>query len=195
MGVAICENRTCSRLSDRCPLLHRTPHELYDQWIRGDKSAAPLPASSPSSQLPPQLHLDDLGQLKLVDAEVRGFHFTAATNAKVSDGVGSLPLRVPDDFLCPISGQIMSDPVITTCGHSYDRTSIERWFQERGAAQCSYTDPKTNMALDAPLLIPNHTLRSVIQHFVASVSTTVVRLPPKQTVDEGAPVKSLESIV
>ncbi|XP_050909301.1 U-box domain-containing protein 40 [Lathyrus oleraceus] len=31
----------------------------------------------------------------------------------------------PQEFLCPISGSLMSDPVIVSSGHSFDRTSIQ----------------------------------------------------------------------
>lgn len=36
----------------------------------------------------------------------------------------------PHEFLCPISGTIMEDPVITSNGEIYDRKSIESWKNE-----------------------------------------------------------------
>ncbi|KAM2043587.1 hypothetical protein TB1_036260 [Malus domestica] len=36
--------------------------------------------------------------------------------------------RFPDDFKCPTSLEIMSDPVILSSGHTFDRASIQRWL-------------------------------------------------------------------
>eukprot|EP01046_Picozoa_sp_COSAG06_P097819 COSAG06_NODE_43915_length_368_cov_0.319703_1_plen_59_part_00 len=32
----------------------------------------------------------------------------------------------PQEFLCPISQQLMRDPVFTDAGHTYERSDIER---------------------------------------------------------------------
>ena len=35
----------------------------------------------------------------------------------------------PSNFFCPISQEMMHDPVITMDGHSYEREQIESWFR------------------------------------------------------------------
>lgn len=37
---------------------------------------------------------------------------------------------VPNDYLCPITGQVMLDPVRIPCGHIFDRIAIMRWAQQ-----------------------------------------------------------------
>lgn len=37
-------------------------------------------------------------------------------------------IEVPKYFICPISLQIMKDPVTTITGITYDRDSIEHWL-------------------------------------------------------------------
>ncbi|KAM0021661.1 putative transcription factor C2H2 family [Helianthus debilis subsp. tardiflorus] len=70
----------------------------------------------------------------------------------------------PDDFKCPISLEIMSDPVILSSGHTFDRSSIQRWL-DKGHRTC----PITKLPLsDNPSLIPNHALRSLISNYTAS---------------------------
>ncbi|GAA0159715.1 ubiquitin-protein ligase [Lithospermum erythrorhizon] len=65
---------------------------------------------------------------------------------------------VPEDLRCPISLELMSDPVIISSGHTFDRSSIQRWF-DSGHRTC----PITKLPIpDPPTLIPNHTLRSLI---------------------------------
>ncbi|KAF5742217.1 U-box domain-containing protein 8 [Tripterygium wilfordii] len=72
-----------------------------------------------------------------------------------------MAIQFPDDFKCPISLELMTDPVILTSGHTFDRASIQRWL-DAGHRTC----PITNLALpDYPSLIPNHALRSLISNY------------------------------
>lgn len=66
---------------------------------------------------------------------------------------------VPAHFLCPISMQLMRDPVTVSTGITYDRESIERWL-----FSCKHdTCPVTKQVLTGIDLTPNHTLRRLIQ--------------------------------
>ena len=62
-----------------------------------------------------------------------------------------------ESFICPITNEIMVDPVICSDGHSYERAAIERWFN-RG----NNSSPTTNEQLPNINLIPNHNLRQAI---------------------------------
>jgi tetratricopeptide (TPR) repeat protein len=62
-----------------------------------------------------------------------------------------------EHFMCPISLEIMEDPVMTVDGSSYERASIEAWFQKTDR------DPLTNEIVTSKALIPNKTLKSAIQ--------------------------------
>lgn len=69
--------------------------------------------------------------------------------------------QFPDDFKCPISLEIMSDPVILPSGHTFDRPNIQRWL-DAGHRTC----PLTKLPLpEHPSLIPNHALRSLISNY------------------------------
>ncbi|KAK6149819.1 hypothetical protein DH2020_017344 [Rehmannia glutinosa] len=79
--------------------------------------------------------------------------------------------QLPDDFKCPISLEIMSDPVILSSGHTFDRASIQRWL-DAGHRTC----PITKLPLpEPPTLIPNHALRSLISNY------TLVSFPLPQS--------------
>ena len=65
--------------------------------------------------------------------------------------------RVPDEFRCPITCEVMDDPAICADGHTYERAAIERWLRQRG------TSPKTNALLPSRAVLPNHNLRGVIE--------------------------------
>ena len=61
-----------------------------------------------------------------------------------------------EHFICPISLEIMEDPVITADGSSYERASIEVWFKKTDR------DPLTNEIVASKALIPNKALKSAI---------------------------------
>ncbi|XP_022135985.1 putative E3 ubiquitin-protein ligase LIN-1 isoform X2 [Momordica charantia] len=63
-------------------------------------------------------------------------------------------VRPPKDFVCPITGQIFSDPVTLETGQTYERKAIQEWLK-RGNTTCPITRqplsstvlPKTNYVL------------------------------------------------
>jgi hypothetical protein len=87
------------------------------------------------------------------------------------DKIGTIPLdpsilaslidtdSIPHEFFCCISQDVMSDPVKTIDGHTYDRSSIERWFGEHS------TSPLTGLRLSSKGLVPNNNLRKIIEEF------------------------------
>ena len=68
---------------------------------------------------------------------------------------------IPQEFICPITGEIMEDPVSTIDGNSYERAAIERWFATR-----RITSPLTGARLGTTVLTPNLTLRRAIVEFI-----------------------------
>ncbi|CAN6549572.1 unnamed protein product [Malus baccata var. baccata] len=64
---------------------------------------------------------------------------------------------IPDDFICPISLELMRDPVIVATGQTYERSCIQRWV-DCGNTSC----PKTQQKLLNLTLTPNYVLRSLI---------------------------------
>ena len=64
----------------------------------------------------------------------------------------------PEDAVCPITCQIMRDPVSVASGYIYDRSSITEWFQ-RGYT----TNPSTNEVLANLTLTPKTALKKYIQ--------------------------------
>ncbi|KAE8730229.1 equilibrative nucleotide transporter 1-like [Hibiscus syriacus] len=74
-----------------------------------------------------------------------------------------------DDLKCPISLEVMSDPVTLSSGHTYDRCSILKWFRS-GNATC----PKTGEKLITTELVPNLVLKGMIQQYCAENGLPVV---------------------
>lgn len=86
-------------------------------------------------------------------------------------------IEVPPFFLCPISLEIMKDPITVSSGITYDRESIEKWLFSSKNSTC----PVTKIALsisDSSDLLPNHTLRRLIQSWCTiNASHGIQRIP------------------
>jgi F-box/WD-40 domain protein 7 len=74
-------------------------------------------------------------------------------------------------FYCPVSMELMSDPVMVATGHSYDRTCIQKWL-EQGNRTC----PVTGLRLRHLELTPNIALRNAIQVSSSSIDPAAVWL-------------------
>lgn len=65
--------------------------------------------------------------------------------------------RMPLSFMCPLSYEVMRDPVMSADGHSYERECIQQWFDTGHD-----TSPMTGLRLANTLLTPNIVLRAAI---------------------------------
>ena len=109
----------------------------------------------------------------------------AADKERAAEAAGAAPpaeAEVPDEFVCPITSEIMTDPVSTvrchhtaaptcrtltsqpTCaaqvdGFTYERSAIATWLENHD------TDPETGVTLESKMLIPNRRLKKLIREF------------------------------
>ncbi|XP_064306958.1 WD repeat, SAM and U-box domain-containing protein 1 isoform X1 [Phalacrocorax carbo] len=74
----------------------------------------------------------------------------------VSDSV-----TVPDEFLCPITRELMKDPVIAADGYSYEKEAMENWISTKRPSS-----PMTNLPLHSLTLTPNRTLKMAISRWL-----------------------------
>ncbi|KAF3439484.1 hypothetical protein FNV43_RR17762 [Rhamnella rubrinervis] len=97
-------------------------------------------------------------------------------------------IEVPFHFLCPISLQLMRDPVTVSTGITYDRENIERWLFTCKNTTCPVTKQSLLVSAD---LTPNHTLRRLIQSWCTL--NAFERIPtPKSPIDKTQIVKLLD---
>lgn len=68
-------------------------------------------------------------------------------------------IKIPENFLCPISYEIMLDPVVTSSGSTYDRKNIVKWLANKR------TDPMTRDEISTTLT-PNKLLKKIILSFL-----------------------------
>lgn len=85
----------------------------------------------------------------------------------------------PEEHCCPISYEVMVDPVIAADGHAYERVQIERWLQDKK------TSPLTNAPLATEVLYPVHALKSMIDNWEQEEHNRQLKLCGKRPRDEG----------
>jgi TPR repeat protein len=92
-----------------------------------------------------------------------------AKNKTPSDGSDAIDSKIPDQFMCPISYQHMTDPVMTAMNQTYDRKSIQQWFDQGNAS-----DPLTGVILKDKILIPNNSLKTSIDRYIDSYRNKLI---------------------
>ncbi|KAL9251367.1 putative U-box domain-containing protein [Drosera capensis] len=76
--------------------------------------------------------------------------------------------NVPSIFRCPIFQEVMQNPHIAADGFSYELEAIQEWLRTGNDSS-----PVTNLKLDHTQLVPNHTLRAVIEDWRNKESSRV----------------------
>jgi len=125
-------------------------------------------------------------RIKPQTASAQGFEAGAAAGAAAAaaaaEAAGSVggdvdaataPRRipVPESFKCPISGEVMVDPVVDPEGNTFDREGIERWLARNP------TSPITRNRLTADMLQPNRALADSIAEIRPMLETVEEAVP------------------
>jgi predicted GTPase len=73
--------------------------------------------------------------------------------------------RRPSEHFCPITYEVMKDPVVAADGYSYEREAIETYFKGCGNAR----SPMTGLALSNKNLINNQALKTMINDWTPNL--------------------------
>ncbi|XP_030459848.1 U-box domain-containing protein 5-like isoform X1 [Syzygium oleosum] len=90
-------------------------------------------------------------------AEVAETHLPGHREAQVDVSVDAI---LPEEFKCPLSLRLMYEPVVIASGQTFERTWIQKWFDE-GNTFC----PKTKKKLAHQLWTPNTALKGLISQW------------------------------
>ena len=97
--------------------------------------------------------------------------FGSVNNSRKS---GQMMPTPPEELRCPISLQLMCDPVIIASGQTYERVCIEKWLSD-GHNSC----PKTQQHLPHLSLTPNYCVKGLIASWCEQNGITVPTEPPQ----------------
>jgi hypothetical protein len=67
-------------------------------------------------------------------------------------------------LICPITKNLMTNPVQASDGHTYERSAIEEWFK---TLQVS---PVTKEPLKSLVVIPSHTLKTMLDNYNSTLA-------------------------
>jgi hypothetical protein len=83
-----------------------------------------------------------------------------------------------DEFYCPITNNLMEDPVMTKYGHTFEKSAIMEWLQN--TPRC----PLTNQALTPADIFPNRSLKALLDTHKDKLQP---KRPPKQVLEAAEP--------
>ena len=67
-------------------------------------------------------------------------------------------IQPPQEFVCPITHELMESPVVAQDGFTYEKDAIEDWMRHKK------TSPKTNAPIDA-VFVPNFNIKTLINEW------------------------------
>jgi len=76
--------------------------------------------------------------------------------------------EVPNEFLCPISLELMQRPVVAADGFTYEQSAIETWLEGH------LRSPLTGQEMTDKTLRPNHTLKAAIGRWLLLQSSVAL---------------------
>ncbi|KAJ4971311.1 hypothetical protein NE237_004410 [Protea cynaroides] len=167
----------CMALKEKDPdpaILKRLSEKLHLRTINDlKKESLTLHEMVISSGLDPGVLLEEMSGLlkKVKDSVLMGCPEADTSESEKSLSKHRSPV-IPDDFRCPISLELMKDPVIVSTGQTYERSCIQKWL-DAGHKTC----PKTQQTMVHMGLTPNYVLKSLIVQWCESNG---VELPTKQ---------------
>lgn len=88
---------------------------------------------------------------------------------------------VPDDFYCPITGELMKEPVSDTEGFSYEKSAILQWLQT------NHTSPLTRNTLHPSDLTNNLSLKKSIESIRDKLTQDQLTIKSKLQIKENKP--------
>jgi hypothetical protein len=76
-----------------------------------------------------------------------------------------LLLDAPEDFVCPLTHELLIDPVVAACGYSYQRKSFEEWVAKCRAKGLQLTSPKTGARMEGHM-VTNRLLKHQVEDYI-----------------------------
>jgi len=118
-------------------------------------------------------------EAKQLSQQLQEMHRQWAQRGEIST---MIPPEIPQAYICPITSEIMREPVVDREGHTFERSEIERWVINHHTCPLN---PDAHLELTD--LAPNFALRDAIGAFLtanptlrpAQTTTTTPPTPPK----------------
>ena len=133
---------------------HSYERAAITRWLETKKSSPLAGEILGNTYLIPNHNLKKL----ITEFNERG-NPSASASASAGAGSESSKKSDPHEYKCPITCELMQDPVVAADGHSYEKEAITRWLATKKSS------PLTRKELDNTFLIPNLNLKILITFF------------------------------
>jgi Mg-chelatase subunit ChlD len=91
-----------------------------------------------------------------------------------------MSVEVPAQYVCPITMEVMKEPVMDRDGNSYEKVAVLKWIRDHG------TSPLTRNPLREADLVPNRALLDSINDFMAKHPKATIPAPKPTAAEEKA---------
>lgn len=171
----------------RAPAMIGSPTVLLPPRLRHLAMAADSDISDPGERFSPVESDGDLSNLSSTEGE-RDLDYDEvplppllqpATEEQLME-VWPLDHSSFSVFMCPVTHDIMRDPVVSADGYTYERAAISKWFET------SRKSPVTGQTLPHTDLVPNHSVRTLLKTLIdmtAPVTAPVPSISPRAASD------------
>lgn len=140
-----------------CDWLQKAGLERYQQAFREQCIDGQELLHLTHDTLNTALKIEALGQRNRLLREIHTLKNPLWQHCSLPDDDGALP----EEFYCPITQELMKDPVVAADGYTYERTAIMQWLESG-----KDTSPMTNETLEHTVIIPNKTLHLLIRKYL-----------------------------
>lgn len=93
--------------------------------------------------------------------------------------------NAPDGFICPITHNLFTDPVLTSDGLAYDRPSLLQWVATCQSNGRPFTSPVTGAAMDPTATLDNFHLKSLVGDYVEKQTEIFMQMRVRAQEEEG----------
>ncbi len=132
-------------------LTEKNPNVVFAKLNDFIQDTTPPSSAEPLTRCWTQRALERAATTVAVQVQELEQHRTAATE-----------IKIPEAYICPITQEIMRDPVVDREGHSFDREAIRNWLAEHNTCPLS----RKHLRLDD--LASNFALRDAINEFIGT---------------------------
>jgi hypothetical protein len=133
--------------------------ELEEELAKASQEIVDLEESKQSDELSADIRILELRLLN-TQLQTRNKILNAKLNkqTEMRSACKRLRMTTPSAFTCPITLDVMTDPVILLeTGQTYERSALEEWFS-RGKREC----PATGVSVVDTRVIPARSLKAAI---------------------------------
>ena len=147
---------------------HNGAEESKDETETLAAASAPAAPAAPQNPVVNSMSAADMIS-SFMSSVTLGGSGNSETNSSSSGGGASTIVAtgssdgIPHEYKCPITQELMSDPVMAADGHSYERTAITQWIEQHPFSIPS--SPVTNETMESTTLTSNIALKKLIADY------------------------------